>query len=301
MGKSAEIAAQKFADSDSLFFPTLMVIIACIAFGTVPFFVKSLTSAGIPSSAIPFYRYLLNAIILLPCLYLARQQFKSIIWALFSGLCLGVGWVSYVEALKHADVATAGVIYMMYPLFTLLIAWLLFKDKPKPRSIIAAMLVLLAALLTMSGEIYSAGNTRALLLSVIAPATFGLSIVVLVKKLTDLSPITRVAGIAVGAVIGLMPVVLPQGLENILPDTAHGWYLIIGIAVLTATIPQLIYSTYAPKIGADRAAIAGRTMFVVGWLAFGEIIGIMQYISAALIIIAIVILPGKKAQRRMAE
>ena len=32
-------------------------------------------------------------------------------------LVLGIGWISYIEALKVVPVSTAGVIYMTYPIF----------------------------------------------------------------------------------------------------------------------------------------------------------------------------------------
>jgi drug/metabolite transporter (DMT)-like permease len=48
---------------------------------------------------------------------------------------MGVGWVGYVRAVEIAPVSTAGILYMTYPVFTLLIAWLVFGDRPGRRAV----------------------------------------------------------------------------------------------------------------------------------------------------------------------
>ncbi len=221
-----------------------------------------------------------------------------------AGACLGFGWISYVEALKVVSVSTAGLIYMTYPMFTILIAWLWFKERPKLRSIIATIIIILAALITVSDFANDKKALSVLFLSLLAPLGFGLSINILVSKLKTLSSMVRVSSVATGAVLSLSLVIAPLGIEQIIPKSTYAWMLVIGIALLTATLPQLIYSTFAPKLGASGAAIVGSielpTMFVVGWLAFDEQITLIQYISAALILFSIY-LAGGKARRRVTK
>ena len=51
-----------------------------------------------------------------------------------SGVSVGLGWVGFVSA--SVPVSTVGVLYMTYPVFTLIIGWIWFRDVPsKSRSL----------------------------------------------------------------------------------------------------------------------------------------------------------------------
>ena len=82
-----------------------------------------------------------------------------------------------------------------------------------------------------------------------------------------------------------------------MPQTAAEWQLIAGLAFGTALIPQLIYTTFAHRIGAARSAVAGSielpTMFFIGWFALGETIGPAQWLACLLITLAIVLTPAR--------
>ena len=309
MGDAVELPPASELESpvakNKLIFATIMVIFSCIAFGTVPFFVKSLSQAGVKTELIPFYRYFVSGLIFIPWLLSVRGQFKTILWGLGSGLCLGLGWISYVEALKVVPVSTAGVVYMTYPIFTLLVGWLWSKEKPQTRAVLASGLIVIAAIITATDVQLNANHFNALLYSFLAPLCFGTSINILVSRLSDIPPMARVACIALGAMTGLLFLIAPQGFHQLVPVTPKAMYLALGIALITATLPQLIYSTFAPQIGSAKAAIAGSvelpTMFIVGWLAFDEKISTIQWLSGVLIIVAISMTPTARVKHRVVK
>ena len=75
------------------------------------------------------------------------------------------------------------------------------------------------------------------------------------------------------------------------------WQLIAGLALFTALLPQLVYSRFAPEIGAPRASVAGSvelpTMFLVGWLMLGDVIGWAQWLACLMITTAILVTPAR--------
>lgn len=81
--------------------------------------------------------------------------------------------------------------------------------------------------------------------------------------------------------------------------------LIVGIGLATALIPQLLYVSAAPFVGSARAAAAGAidlpTVFVIGWLAFGESIGVPQLLGGALVITAVLITPSRQPPAAVVE
>ena len=283
---------------------TVMVALAAVCFGVVPYFAKSLGDAGIAAPAIAFYRFGLTALVLSPFLLLRRDGRSTTFWGMAAGAGMGLGWLGYVEALKTVPVSTLGVIYMTYPIFTVLIAWLWFRERPAGGSILAGLIILAAAVLAMSPGAVGGEATAALLIALSAPLSFGIAINILTNQLVRIPPLSRIACVTLGAALGLLPLVVALDAAALLPGDAGQWWLIGGIAIATALLPQLIYTVNAPRIGAARTAMAGSvelpTMFLVGWLGFGESIGPLQLIAAGMVLAAIVITPVRRpaASRR---
>jgi drug/metabolite transporter (DMT)-like permease len=278
--------------------PTCLVVLACFCFGTIPYFAKSLTDSGMAPYAVAFYRYGLSALVLFPLLLrLPLAQKKSAVWGIVSGMSVGLGWVGFVSALKSVPVSTVGVLYMTYPVFTLLIGWIWFRDVPAKRSITGALMVVMAALIASSPAAVESRHLSAMLISLSAPITFGFAINVLIHKLTSIRPIARVATFSVGASISLLPLMALSAPDTVLPQNANDWQLIAGLALCTALLPQLLFTTFAPMIGAVRSAVAGSvelpTMFFIGWYTLGEVIGVAQWVACLLITLAILMTPAR--------
>ncbi len=284
------------ADRGSLL-PTCLVVLACACFGTIPYFAKSLTDAGIASYAVAFYRYGLSAIVLLPLLRVPAALRRTVAWGLVSGVSVGLGWIGFVAALDTVPVSSLGVLYMTYPVFTLLIGWIWFRDLPSKRAISGALMVVMAALLASSPAAVEAHHLPAMLLSLSAPISFGFGINVLIHKLTPLPALARVGTFSVGAAASLLPLLLLSAPAEVLPQSADQWWLVAGLAFGTALFPQLIYTTIAPMIGAARSAVAGSIelpmMFLVGLLFMNESIGVAQWIACLLVTLAIVMTPAR--------
>lgn len=278
--------------------PTILVVLACFCFGTIPFFAKSLTDAGMASYSVAFYRYGLSAIILLPIvLHLSPRLWRTAAWGILSGASIGLGWIGFVYALKTVPVSTLGVLYMTYPVFTLLIGWVWFRDVPSKRAISGALMVVMAALIASSPAAIEVRHLPAMLISLTAPITFGFGINVLIHKLTPLKAIERVGTFSCGASISLVPLLIVSAPGTVAPQDIGGWWLIAGLAFGTALLPQLVYSFFAPMIGAARASVAGAvelpTMFIVSWILLGESIGLVQWMACLLITLAIVLTPAR--------
>lgn len=276
---------------------TVGIILASVGFGLVPYFARSLTAEGMAPHAIAFFRYAIAATVLLPFVWRARARWTALAWGLIAGIAMGVGWVGYVRAVEIVPVSTAGVLYMTYPVFTLLIAWLVFGDVPGRRAILASLMIVAAAALATSPATVTADQLPALVLSLAAPLGFGFGINVLVHKLTVLNPLARLACVSLGSVLGLMPLMLATPAAAVFPVSASGWGLVAGIALGSALIPQLLYTVAAPVIGTARTAIAGSielpTMFLVGWFAFAEPVGVAQWIACTIVISAIALTPSR--------
>ncbi len=276
-----------------VFWAATGVFIASVCFGLVPYFGRSLTEQGMAPFAVAFYRYVLAAIVLLPILFRQTKAWREVLWGLVAGVVMGLGWIGYVTALETLPVATVGVLYMTYPVFTVIVAWFLFGDRPTRRALIASGLILLAATITGNPSAVPVNQLPALLFSLAAPLGFGFGICVLVHRLSRIPPLARIASVSLGSFLGLVPLMLMSDADQILPKNANDWFLIAGIAIVSALVPQLIYSVCSPIIGTSRTAVIGSvelpTMFAVSVFAFGEQLTLPQTIACVLIVSAIIL------------
>lgn len=271
----------------------LGVLFASVCFGLVPYFSRALTEQGIAPYAVAFYRYIVAAVLLVPVLISHRKAWHVIVWGLSAGAVMGLGWIGYVTALETLPASTVGVLYMTYPVFTLVIAWVLFADAPTRRALLASGLIVMAAIIAGSPASASKEHIPTLLIALAAPFGFGFGICVLVHRLSRIAPLARIASVSLGSIIGLAPLVLTAEMTELLPQNPSDWLLIVGIGLVTALVPQLIYTVCSPMIGASQTAIAGSielpTMFAVGFFAFGEAITTPQAIACAFVLAAIAI------------
>lgn len=276
------------------------VLFASICFGFVPYFSRGLTDQGLAPYAVAFYRYIFAAIVLLPVLLRHRSKWREILWGMIAGAVMGLGWVGYVAALETVPASTLGVLYMTYPVFTIAIAWALFGDHPTGRSLVAAGLIVIAAIIAGSPASVPLDQVATLLVSLAAPLGFGFGISVLVHRLSRIAPLARIASVSLGSVIGLAPLIISSEVVEILPRGGKDWSLIIGIGLVTALVPQLVYTVCSPIIGASRTAVVGSielpTMFVVGVLAFGEVITAAHAIACVLVLGAIVLTQSRSTR-----
>lgn len=277
---------------------TLLVVLTSIMMGSVPVFAREMTDAGLSAVSVSFYRNLLGAVVLVGLLRFSGPKRQATFWALGAGVFMGLGWTAYVRAVEVVPVSTAGVIYMSYPLFAIVLAWVVFRQPATARALIGGCIVLGASLVAVGAEL-GGGDAEILLVAFAAPLSFGFAVAVLTERLTALRPIERVAPIATGSTVGLLPIMATQSWDESVPGDLSTWLLAIGIAVFTAIGPQWIYSAAAPQVGPARAAIAGSTelpmMFLVGYLWFEEALTIEQGIAGLMVLLAILIVPSRQS------
>ncbi|MEM8709022.1 MAG: DMT family transporter [Actinomycetota bacterium] len=276
---------------------TLLVVLTSILMGSVPVFARELTDAGLSAVSVSFYRNLLGTVVLFRLLRFDGPRRVATFWALGAGVGMGLGWTAYVRAVEVMPVSTAGVIYMSYPLFAIVLAWGLFRQVPATRSLISGLVVLAATIVAMGPEI--GGDTEVVVLAFAAPLSFGFAVAVLTEKLATLRPIERVAPIAFGSTIGLLPIMATQTFDESIPADLTTWAYAVGIALFTAIGPQWMYSAAAPNVGPARAAIAGSTelpmMFLVGYLWFDETLTWQQGLAGLMVLGAILIVPSRQS------
>lgn len=275
---------------------TGLIAFASLCFGMVPLFARPLLDAGLSAEAIALYRFCLALPLALAFLPRHRSALRPAIALAGAGLASGLGWTTYLNAIDAVPVASAGVFYMNYPLFVVILARWLVGQNITPRAIGGAALVLGGAFIVNAPGTITGAQWLVLLSSLPAPIGFALIIVLIATTGRELSVMERWSVVSVGHVAGLLPAALLTDSGTLLPATSEGWAWIAGIALVTATLPQILYTFAARFVAVARAAAAGAaelpTMMVIGLLAFGEPLGINEAFGAVLVIAAILLTPS---------
>ncbi|MEM8922703.1 MAG: DMT family transporter [Actinomycetota bacterium] len=260
---------------------------ATIVFCAVAYFARRLTDAGIAPVSVALARFALIAVVLGPTIRFDRPMRRATVWGMGSGAAMAIGWIAYVDAIDTGSVASAGVIYMTYPLFTLAALWVMFGLRPTSRQMIGGLLVVAAAVITLG---VGTGVSWVVLAT---PATFGAAIAVLTERLDMLDPVERVAAVGLGAAVTLTPLVLRRPPAEVLPADAGGWLWLLALSFGCTLLPMTAYAWAAPHIGGARASVAGATelpaVLLMGSVLLGEALAARELASAALIGTAIVI------------
>jgi len=234
----------------------VMVAIAGICFGLAPYFVRSLMGAETDPSVIAFARFALTALVMLPFLSLSGRKGSATFMGIVAGILMGFGWIGFIMTITHATVAHAGVIYMSYPMFTMLFAWVLLGDPPGPRGFLAGFMVLTAVYICLTPDVVAHLTLKGIAIALAAPLSFGFAVAVMSGWLGRLSPLERLACVPFGACIGLAPVMWVTTGGQLVPESAD-WMMLIGLAVVTLLVPGVLYAIAAPRIGLLRTAIGG--------------------------------------------
>lgn len=275
---------------------TLMIVAAALCFGLVPVFVRELQGLGTGSATIALYRYGISVLVLLPFVPRQRHKLAPALLLAAAGAVFALSMIGYVEALSVAPLAAAGVVYMSYPAFAAFFAWILLRQALSWRTFAAAGLVIGAAALLLDPQSLSAEVFQALVWAIPTPVAFGFLIVVLSGLAGELSSLERAVSTLIGSIVGLLPLALHESGGSVLPATTTEWGLVVVMGLVTALIPQLMYTVACRKIGPMRTAAAGSfelpTMFLIGWVVFGEKFGFLELVCALLVLSAILVAPA---------
>ena len=163
---------------------TAYLLISYIIFGTIGLFVKFIP---LPSAVIAAFRGICGALFIYIYMLITKKRIESreiksnaLILA-FSGLAIGFNWIFLFEAYRYTSIATATLCYYMAPVFVMIAAPFVLKEKIRLKNIVCIIIAVIGMVL-VSGA--SFGDKRELLgvLLGLAAATLYAFVIICNKK-----------------------------------------------------------------------------------------------------------------------
>jgi drug/metabolite transporter (DMT)-like permease len=273
-----------------------MVLVASAGFGTLAIFGKFAEEAGLNTTTLLTYRFLLGTALLwialavwgrarlLPGRKLRIALGLGVLYAAFSAL--------FFWGLLFVPAGIAGITFYTFPVFVYALSVTVLDERLSPRKLGALVLALAGVFLIVGGD----GSGIDLFgVGLVLLAAFGYACYITGSRAALASiEATVFAGTAlIGTALSFLGFGLVSG-RLVVPAGSDQWLLIFGIAVVGTALPLLLYAGGLDRVEASRASIISTSEPVVtvllGIVLLGELLTPVVVAGGTLVLAGVVLI-----------
>jgi drug/metabolite transporter (DMT)-like permease len=208
-----------------------------------------------------------------------------------AGLFFAGDLAAWHTSIDLTSVANATLLANAAPVFVVAVTWLWFGERPQAR-FLAGLLFALAGGTILARS--SAGTSRLAgdalgLLTAMVYAGYMLTVKGLRSRGT--STVTVMAGSSLVGALALLPLAVASG-DTLLPTTAAGWWILIGLAVLSQVFGQGLIAWAMGRLTASYSALGllsqTAAAAALAWVLFGEAFTLLQSLGFMFIVAGLV-------------
>jgi len=225
---------------------TIKLIASMAIFGTVGVFVRYV---AMPSGFVAMIRGLVGVLFILFSALLMKRRIsfeaikRNFVILAVSGAFIGINWIFLFEAYRFTTVATATLCYYMAPAFLIVVAPVFLKERITPwKAVCVAVSILGMALVSglFDAELPGGEDALGILFGLLA-AMFYTSVIVLNKKLVEISPYDKTAVQLLFASLAVVPYVI---FAEEVTAAAFNWHSVLMLIIVGIVHTGLAYVLY---------------------------------------------------------
>lgn len=237
----------------------LQLIFSMLLFGTIGALSRFI---NMPSSIICLGRAFFGVITILILLAARKERpdteaiRRNIGWLILSSVFMCTNWICQFEAYKHTTIATSTLCYYMQPVFYILAASIVLKEKLTAKKLICVA-VAFGGMILVSGVLQTGLHFSELkgVLFGVAGGFFYAMVVLINKYMKDISPVnTTIMQLALVSVI-MLPYSAATGAFSEVSITVTGIICLLILGVLHTGIGYIIYFDAVNKLPAQTVGI----------------------------------------------
>lgn len=278
----------------------LLIALAASMWGTSGIFVKLLYSYQFDPYSVAFLQaFFAFAITLVFALVAHRSalriSLKHLPFLASYGLVgVAIFPILFYQSFAATTVATATVLLATSPIFTMLLARVIFREPLTGRKIISFVLAMAGCALVVG--LYHPGsllvNTTGIIFGLATGFTYALFNLWGKKASLDYNPLTIViCNMGFGALF-LLPI-RPFSLLTLSSSPSAAWLLLVGLVVLVNIIPYTLYPLGLRYIEVGRASLVANVepvvAAIIAFFVLGELLEPLQIVGAVVVISAAVL------------
>ena len=235
----------------------LKLIGAMLIFGTIGVFREQIEYS---SAFIAFTRGVIGAVFILLFMMLTTRRFHwqvlkpVMVPLIISGGLIGANWILLFEAYNYTTIPVATLCYYMAPVFVMLAAPLVLKERltlKKGLCVIVALLGMIPVSGLPGGKIE---GVRGILLGLGAALLYG-TVVILNKKFSGVEPLEKTAIQMAAAAVVILPYCLLHGDFSGLTFSTQKVALLLIMGILHTGVAYVLYFGALEQVPAQTAAI----------------------------------------------
>ncbi|WP_246496656.1 EamA family transporter [Chitinophaga varians] len=251
-----------------------MVLLGGIMYGTMSSFVKLSYASGYHAAEVSFSLSLSSAVLLGAVLLLTtgkaggrRLTGKELLSLLIVGGTIGLTNFLYYQSVSYISASLAIVILMQFTWFSLLLEWLIFRQRPGKPELVTILFILVGTV--MAGNLLQAGalsfSWKGIALALASSFTYAVYIVANSRVGKGVKWQSKSTLIMVGSTLAIF-IINAQTIvaDNHFSEAFLLWAVFL--AVVGTTIPTALFAAGIPKIGASTSAILMTIEFPVAVL-----------------------------------
>ncbi len=274
---------------------SLMMIGAAMGFGLSPMLAQMLLSEGFSPEVIALFRFGIPALLVLPYLKGFLQEKGEYLRCIALGVFSALGMLAFLYSFTWLPASRVILAYYTYPLFAILIGWLLFGHQLTRNRLISAALILLAVSVLQDNNGASTSMLWAGVIVFIAPISYALLINYFANPVKELKTGERMCAMLIGHLLILIPLPFWQLPDIVIPQTTDQLGLILALGLMAAALPQYLFAKGVTLAGMERSTMISTSEIVFALLfgvaLLGQEISRLEIIASALIVLASLIRP----------
>lgn len=271
--------------------PRLMLAASMAIFGTLGIFVRNIP---VSSGELALYRAILAAVLIAVFLLVTKQKIpfsdirKEIPLLLLSGAAMGINWILLFEAYKYTTVSTATLSYYFAPVIVTAVCPFLFRERLTGRQILCFVMSTLGLVMLTGAGAAGDGKDIVGILFGLGAAVFYAAVILMNKRIRNVSGIHRTFLQFLAAIIVLIPYVILTGGTSLGGLGGSGWLNLLIVGLVHTGLTYCMYFSALKDLPGQKAAILSYIDPLVAVLVsvgiLGEAMSLRQVIGGILIL-----------------
>jgi drug/metabolite transporter (DMT)-like permease len=274
----------------------LQIMLSAAGFGMMGLFAKTAYQSGIETTELLALRFLVAA---------------AALWVYFLGFnrsairigrrelltCAALGLAGYgifsslaFKAFETAPASIVGMLFFSYPVFVILLDWLVLRQRPETQLIVGALTILGGIGVGVAGSLQSRPGPG-LLFAVGSAAWYAAYVVATRRLLANTRPQTVALYVISFAALGFYLMGGPAA-AVLLSMSVKAWVVVLAIGLISTVVAVLSFFSGLEKLGSSEASQIGTFELLVSLslaaFVLGEHVSLSLMLGAALVLVGMV-------------
>jgi drug/metabolite transporter (DMT)-like permease len=277
-----------------------LILVSATAFGTNAIFAKLAYRAGLGTTQLLAFRFMVAAIGMWGLALILRQnplrfERRSLVALFFLGAVVYTSQsLTFFTALQTLPASLCVLVVYIYPSLVVIAGWL-FRRRSVSRFHTLALVGSFAGLVLLVGgaELHVAWG---LVFAIAAPVIYTGYVLLSENVMGRVQAIGASAVIMSGAGIAFSVIALWQG-QLRPPTSSDGWLVVVALALIPTMIAISTFLAGLPRVGAARASLLSTwepvVTVILAVILFGDSFSLVQAVGGLLILAAVMLQAGR--------